>query len=168
MLFPVGVKSAPPGLTRRPALRAREEVLERHVQERGARLGQHFSFEGEPRVHVDPAPAALRHPGGDLERAVDEDGLPVAHEDPRGDAREAVPGDEQAAGLVECRADEPAVCDARRGLVALAEGEGRLVTLDPFLRRSRKVDAVRVVAASPARGVVVRRYSVQRRPPRSK
>jgi alpha-beta hydrolase superfamily lysophospholipase len=79
-----------------------------------------------------------------------------------------VPGGEQAARLVEGRADEPAVHDPWPGLVVLAEREGGLVALDSLLLGSGKVDAVVILLpATPARGVVVRR-DLYRRPPRSK
>jgi hypothetical protein len=48
-----------------------------------------------------------------------------------------VPGGEEAARLVERRAHEAAVDDSRPGLVALPEGEGRLVALDSLLGRKR-------------------------------
>jgi hypothetical protein len=143
-------------------------VLERHVQEGAARLGEKLAFAAQGAVDVDPPPAALRHPRCDLELAVDEDGTTVADEDPCGDGRKAVPRREKAAGLVQSGSDEPAMDDSRTGLVALAEGESRLVPLDAFRRREREVDAVRVLLpATPARGVMVRR-NVYRRPPRSK
>ncbi|MGH3116669.1 MAG: hypothetical protein ACRDQ2_06050 [Gaiellales bacterium] len=79
-----------------------------------------------------------------------------------------MPRREQAARLVESSGDEAAVDDAGAGLVAAAEGEGRLVTVDPLLLGQRQVDALGVVAAAPAGGVVVRRDAVYLRPPRSK
>jgi hypothetical protein len=84
-----------------------------------------------------------------------------------GDGREAVPGDEQAADLVEERRDEAAVDEARPALVALVEREPRLVPVGAFLLGLGKVEADRVVAAAEAGRVVVWR-DVQRRPPRSK
>jgi hypothetical protein len=168
VLFPVGVKSPAPGRARGPAFGAREEVFERDMEEGTARLSEDFAGECQLRVDMDSPAAALRDPRGDPQLPVDQNRPAVAHEDPRRDARETVPGGEEAAGLVERCPDEAAVCDSRRGLVALAERKGRLVALDPFVGRSREVDAVRVVAASPARGIVVRRKAVQRRPPRSK
>jgi hypothetical protein len=162
------VKSPPPGLSGGPPLRAREEVLERHVEEGPARLGEDFPIQTQVCVDVDSPPAAFRHPGGKRELAVDEHGPAIADEDARGHAREAVPRGEEPARLVQRRADEPAVDDPGRGLVALAERERRLVAVGSFLARQGEVDAVRVVAATPTRMVVVRRYAVQRRPPRSK
>jgi hypothetical protein len=143
-------------------------VLEGHVQEGAARLGQDSALATQSAVDVDPPAAALRHPCGDLELPVDEDGAPVTDEDPCGHGREAVPGGEKAAGLVQGGADEPPVDDSRTGLVSLAEGEGSLVALDAFFGRAGKVDPLRVVAAPPTRRIVVRRYPVYRRPPRSK
>ena len=58
--------------------------------------------------------------------------------------------------------------EARRSLMLLVEREGRLVPTDSLLGRQREVDPCRVVTAPPAGGVVVRRDSLQRRPPRSK
>ena len=162
------MKSPPPALPGGTALGAREEVLERHVQEGAARLGEDIPLEAEPAVDMDAPAAAFRHPGRDLQRAVDQDRAPVADEDSRGHAREAVPGRQEPAGLVESSADEPAVHDSGPGLMTRAEGEGRFVAVDPLLRRPREVDAVRVLLpATPACGVMVRR-DLYRRPPRSK
>ena len=138
------------------------------MQEGAAGLGQDFALVMQSAVDVDPPAAALRHPGGDLEVSVDEHGAPVTDEDPCGHGRETVPGGEKAAGLVQRGADEPSVDDSRPGLVSLAEGEGGLVALDAFLGRAGKVDPLRVVAAPPTHRIVVRRYPVYRRPPRSK
>jgi hypothetical protein len=143
-------------------------VLEGNVQEGAACLGQDFALVTHGAVDVDPPAAALCHPCGDLELAVDENGAPVTDEDPCGHGREAVPGGQQAAGLVQRGADEPPVDDSWPGLVPLAEGEGGFVALDAFFGRAGKVDPLRVVAASPTRRIVVRRYPVYRRPPRSK
>jgi hypothetical protein len=162
------VKSPPPVFAGRTPFRARQEVLERHVQEGAARLREDLALEVEIAVDMDAPPAAFGHPRGDAEFAVDEHGLPVADEDPGGNGREAVPGGKEPARLVERGADEPAVDDPRPGLMPLAEGEGGLVALDPLIGRQRKVDSIRVVAAAPTRRVVVRRDAVQRRPPRSK
>ena len=162
------MKSPPPGRAGRPSFRAREEVLERHVQESAASLGEDLAVQTEVAVDVDPPPAALGHPRGDAEIAVDEHGPAVADEDPDGHGREAVPRGEEAAGFIQRGADEASVDDSRRGLMALAEGERRLVAVDSLLRGEREVDAVRVVATAPTRRVVVRRDSAQRRPPRSK
>jgi hypothetical protein len=142
-------------------------VLEGNVKERRPRLSQDLVSVSELAVDVNPPPAAVRDPGGDAQAAVDQDGPPVAYEDPRRDRRESVPGGEQPASLVQCPADEASVGDPGRRLVALAKGEGRLVALDSLFRRERKVDAMRIVATTPARRVVVGR-DVYRRPPRSK
>jgi hypothetical protein len=162
------VKSPSPRLARCLAFRTCEEVLEWHVQKGAARLGDHFALEAKIAIDVDAPASAFGHPGGNCELAVDEHGPAVAHEDPRGHAREAVPCSEEPARLVECGADKTAVDDPGCGLVALAEGKRRLVALDPLVGREREMDAVRVVAATPTRRVVVRRNAVQRRPPRSK
>jgi hypothetical protein len=161
------VKSPPPGLPGSPPLRAREEVLERHVQEGPARLGEDLAFEAEIAVDVDAPTAALGHPRGNLQVAVDEHGPAIAHEDPRGHARETVPRGEEAAGFVQSRADKPAVDDPRPGLMPLAERERRVVAVDPLLCGQGEVKSVRVVAAAPTRRIVVG-WDVYRRPPRSK
>ena len=138
------------------------------MQEGPARLGEDLALEAEIAVDVDAPAAALGHPRGNLQVAVDEHRPAIADEDPRGHAREAVPRGEEAAGLVQSRADEPAVDDPRRGLMPLAKGEGRVVTLDSLNRWAGKADAVRVLLpATPACGVMVRR-DLYRRPPRSK
>ena len=162
------MKLAPPRLAGGAAFRAREEVLERHVQEGTARLGEDLALAAQGAVDVDPPPAALRHPRCDLELAVDKDGTAVADEDPCSDGRKAVPRGEQPAGLVQGGSDETAVDDSRTSLVALAEREGRLVALDAFFDGAGKMDPLRVFAAPPTRRIVVRRYPVYRRPPRSK
>ena len=143
-------------------------MLERHVQEACAGLGEHVVTVSKPALDPDAPAAAVRDPGGDAQRAVDENGPPVTDEDPRGHGWEAMPGGEESAGLVEGGADEPAVGDSRGCLVALREGEVGFVALDALLGRPRKVDAVRIVPAPPARRVVMGRDSLYRRPPRSK
>ena len=143
-------------------------MLERHMQEGTARLCEELAFAAQGAVDMDSPPAALRHPRCDLELAVDEDGTAVADEDPRGDGRKAVPRGEKAAGLVQGGSDETAVDDSRTGLVALAESERRLVALDAYFDRAGKMDPLRVFAAPPTRRIVVRRYPIYRRPPRSK
>jgi hypothetical protein len=164
------VKAAPPGLAGGTAFRRREEVLERDMEKRTARLGEDVPDLGvaELGIHVDPAAVASRQPGGDGELAADRHGPPVAEEDPRRHRGEAVPGGEQAAGLVEGGGDEPAVDDAGARLVLRPEREGRLVPLDPLLGRAREMDAFRVLAAAPAGRVVMGRDPAQRSPPRSK
>ena len=162
------MKSPPPSFSGGSSFRAREEVLERHVQEGAASLGEDLSVQSEVAVDVDAAPAALGHPSGDGKLAIDEHGPAVTDEDPGGHGREAVPRGEEAARLVQRGADKASVDDPRRSLVALAEGKPRLVAIDALLRRRREVDAVRVVATAPTRRVVVWRNSAQRRPPRSK
>jgi hypothetical protein len=138
------------------------------VQEGAPRLGEHFAFEPQIAVDVDAPVPAFGHPGGNRELVVDEHGPAVAEEESRGHAREAVPCSEEPARLIQSGADEAAVDDPGCGLVAFAEGKRRPVALDPLLRRQREMDAVRVVAATPTRRVVVRRNAVQRSPPRSK
>jgi len=142
-------------------------MLERHVEKRSPRFGEHVVALAEIAVDMDAPPAALGHPRGHRELAVDEHRSAVADEDPRGHDGEAVPGAEEAARLVQGCSDEPAVRDTRRRLVALAEGEGRLVAFDALLRGEREVNAVRVLSTPPARRIVMGR-DLYRRPPRSK
>ena len=144
-------------------------MLERHVEEGAACFGQGLRAIAKLGVHVQAPAAAVSYPGDKGELPVDESRAAVADEDANGHRREAVPGGEEAARLVECRAHEAAMDDSRPGLVALSEGESRLVARDSLLRRKRKVDAFRIVPAAPARGVVMRRDPrFYRNPPRSK
>ena len=69
------MKSPPPGLPGSPPFGAREEVLERHVQEGPARLGEDLALEAEIAVDVDAPAAALGHPRGNLQVAVQAAGL---------------------------------------------------------------------------------------------
>jgi hypothetical protein len=161
------VKSPTPRLAGGVALGRGEEVLERHVDEGRPGLGEHLEPVAQLCIHVDAPATAVAHPGADLERPVDEHRPAIANEDACRHGGKAVPGSEQAAGLVERCADQPAVDDPGPGLVALPEGETRLVALDPLLGREREVDPLRIVAAPPARGIVVRR-NVYRSPPRSR
>jgi hypothetical protein len=143
-------------------------MLQRDVQEGGARLGQNLLAIAELAVDADAPPAAVRDPRGHRQCLVDEHRAPEADEDPCGHRREAVPGGEEAAGFVQRGADDPAVDDPRRGLASFGERERRLVALDPLRARKRKMDAVRIVPATPARLVVMRRNALYRKPPRSK
>ena len=160
-------------------------MLERDVQEGGTRFREDLGAVAKLPVDVDAPPVARRHPGGDRELAVDQNGTAVADEDARRDGREAVPGGEEAARFVERRADETPVDDARGGLMALGERDGCVVAFDPLLARPRQTDPVRVLAAPPARRIVMRRNplaslagalrgtrailrGIQRSPPRSK
>jgi hypothetical protein len=144
-------------------------VLERDVEKGAACFGQDLRAVTKLGLHVQAPAATVGHPGGYGELPVDESRAAVADEDTNGHRREAVPGGEEAARLVQRRAHEAAVDDSRPGLVALPEGEGRLVVLDSLLGGKRKVNALRIVAAAPARSVMVRRNPVlYRRPPRSK
>jgi hypothetical protein len=162
------VKSPPPAFAGRATFRAREEVLEWHVQEGAASFGEDLAVHPEVAVNVDAPAAALGHPRGDRKLAVDEHWPAIADEDPGGHSREAVPCSEEAACLVQSGADEAPVDDPGPGLVALAEGKRGLVAVDSLLRREGEVDAVQVLATAPTGRVVVRRNSAQRRPPRSK
>jgi hypothetical protein len=162
------VKPPSPGFACRTALGGGEKVLERNVEEGGARLGEHLGSLPKFSVDMNAPAAALGYPRGDGEGSVDEDGPAVADEDPRCHGGEAVPGGEEAAGFVERSSDEAAVDDPGCGLVALAERERRLVALDPLLAGDRKMNALGVVPAPPTEGVVVRRDARYRNPPRSK
>ena len=140
-------------------------MLERYVEERAARLGQHLVVAQQPPVHMNSPCAHVCHPRAHDELAVDGHGLPVADEDPRGHGWEAVPGGEQPAGLVERGGDEAAVDESGSGLVVLVEAEACFVSLDALLRGERKADPGRMVSAAPALGIVVRRDPAQRKPP---
>ena len=170
-LTPVLVKSPAPGFAGGAAFRRRKEVVERDVQERTACLGEDLVAVPQVGVDVDAPPAAVRHPGCQRELVVDEDRPPVADEDPRRHGREAVPRGEETAGLVESRGDQAAVDDPRPCLVVVAERDDRLVALDALVGRLREMEALRVVAAAPARRIVVRRNArlgFYLSPPRSK
>src|SRR5439155_12352522 len=91
------------------------------------------------------------------EPAVDRNGSPVVQEHATGDAREAVPGRQEAARLVEEGGDEASVHEPRPALVALVEGEGRLVAVGSLRLGPREVEADRIVAAPEASRVVLRR-----------
>jgi hypothetical protein len=163
------VKTAAPLLADGAALRRGQEVLERDVQEGATRFREELVTGTQLRVHPDAPSPALGHPGGERKLLVDEDGLPKADEDACGHGGEAVPRGEKTAGLVQRRSNEAPVDDARARLVALAEREAGLVALDSLGGRLRQVDAVRVlVAAPPARWIVMGRNPLYRSPPRSK
>jgi hypothetical protein len=144
-------------------------VFQRHMQEGRAGLGEHLVPVAKLAVDPDAPAAAVRHPGGYAERAVDENRPRVADEDPRSHRREAMPGGEQAAGLVEGRADASSVGDSRCRLMPVCERELSRVTFDALLGGPGEMDAVRIVPAPPARRIVMRRNSLRyRSPPRSK
>jgi hypothetical protein len=167
VVLTVSGQPAPPGFACRPALGRDEEVLERDVHERHARIRQHLLAFPEPTADVNAPALRLLDEGPRDQLPVDRDRAAVMEEQAPGDGGEAVPRDEQAADLVEEGCDEAAVDEARPALVALVEGERRLVAVGALLVGSGKVEADRVVAAAEAGRVVVRR-DLQRRPPRSK
>ena len=103
---------------------------------------------------LEPAPPACQDPGSQAELAVDRDRLPVADRDPRRHGREAMPGREQPAGLVEGRADDPAVDEPRAALVLEPKGDRRLVPLGADRGRQREPQAVGMNAAPEAGGIV--------------
>jgi len=151
----------------RAALRRLEEVLERDVDEREPRLGQQLVRIPELSANMDAAVLLVLDRRAYRERVVDRHGPPVAEEHAAGDRGEAVPGRDEPAGLVHERGDQTAVDEPRPTLVALVEGEGRLVAVGALLLRLRQVEAQWVVAA-PETGRVVVRRDPQRIPPRSK
>ena len=118
------------------------------------------SGESSPVVAHEDAPAPLvLDPGTYRKRTVDGHGPAVAEEHPPRHRWEAVPRCDEPARFVYQRRDHPAVCEPRPALVALVEGEGRLVALRALGLGVRKVEADRVVAAPEASRVVVWRNS---------
>jgi hypothetical protein len=150
-----------------PALGRLQEVIEWDVNEREPGLGQQLARLPELSADVHSATLLVFDPRAHRERRVDWDRPPVAEEYPAGDRREAVPGRDEPARLVDERRDHSAVGQARPALVALVEGEGRLVPVAALRLGLRKPEADRVVAA-PEAGRVVMRRDLQRMPPRSK
>src|SRR5581483_4415164 len=146
-----------PRLAGRPSLGRREEVLERHVQERRPSLGEHLVAVPQRAVHVEPPSLAAGHLGAYEERPLDRDRPAKADEDARRHGRESVPRGEQPARLVEERRDDAAVDDAGTALVPLVEGAFGLVELDPLALGQRQPEPDRVVAAAVAGRVVLRR-----------
>jgi hypothetical protein len=142
-------------------------MLERDVDECEPRLGEQLPGVPELAAHVDAPPSLFLDERAHRERVVDRHRPAVAQEDPAGDDREAVPGRHEPAGLVDERRDEPAVREARTALMALVEGEGRLVAVGSLGLRLPEMETDRVFAA-PEAGRVVLRRDLQRRPPRSK
>src|SRR5436190_1317390 len=84
----------------------------------------------------------------------------VADEDPRRDRREPVPRREEPARLVERGGDEPAVDEAGPALVPLVEADVGLVLFGALDLRHGQREPERIVAAAPARRVVMRRDPV--------
>ena len=105
---------------------------------------------------MEPAAVCVVERGADQELGVDRHGVAVADEDPRRHGGERVPGGEEADRLVQRTGDEPAVDDPGAALMVLAEGEVRLVLGQALRRRERQVQAGGVVAAPPARRIMVR------------
>ena len=132
-------------------------MLERHVQERGPRLGEHLVAVADLRCDPEASSPLARDLGLHEQLGVDVDGPAVAHEDPSRHGRKAVPGREQPAGLVERGRDEPAVDEPRASLMALVEGKPRFVLRQALAGRAWKPDPGGRTAATPAGGVVVRR-----------
>src|SRR5207253_10503377 len=128
------------GLARGPSLRRGEEVLERDVEEPGARLGERLVAVEELAADADPPAAARLDARADEELRVDRHRVAVADEDPRRHGREAVPGGEQPAGLVEDGRDEPPVDDPGAALMALVAVDVRLVELLALDLRRRPLE----------------------------
>ena len=142
-------------------------MLEPDVDECEPCLGQQLLSVPELAADKDTSPSLFLDHGPDRERAVDRDRPAVAQEHAARDGREPVPRRREPARFVDQRRDHAAVREARPALVALVEGERRLVAVGALGLRLRKVESDRVVAAPEARRVVVRR-DLQRMPPRSK
>ena len=87
-------EAAAPGLAGGPALRSREEMLERDVEEGAVGLGQQLVAVAQLGRDLDPPAALGDDPGRDPERPVDRGRPPVANGEPRRHGREAVPGRE--------------------------------------------------------------------------
>src|SRR5207244_5068561 len=122
-----------PRLAGGASLRRGEEVLERDVDERGARLGKRRVAVEELAPDADAAPAARLDPRADEQLRVDRNRMAIADEDPRRHGREAIPGGEESAGLVEEGGDEPTVDDPRPALGSLPQvdlGLAQLPALD--------------------------------------
>lgn len=113
---------APP-LAGRASFGCPQEVFERHVDEGALRVSEELVAFSQFASDVQPTPAFALELRGDHQRAVDVHRLQEADGKARGHRWEAVPGRKQTARLVERSADEPAVDEARRGLVLLAERE---------------------------------------------
>jgi hypothetical protein len=165
------LKPATPFLAGGAAFGGGEKVLERHVDERRARLSEDDRAVDNLGRDFDPALSLARQPCANEELGIDRDGFSELHGEIGGHRREAVPRREQPAGLVQGRGDEAAVDEPRTGLVPVGELEVRLVLGQPLLLRLCEVDSIRVVAAAPAGRIVMRRdrlrAAAQRRPPRS-
>src|SRR5829696_2812430 len=150
-----GAEPLRPRLAGGPSFRGEEEVLERDVQERALRLGEQLLAVPELAEDLDAAAALAGDAGRDGERSVDARRLSVPDRDPRRHGQGAVPGREQAARLVECRADDAAVRDPGTALVLLAERHLGRVGLGALLGGNRQPQPERVVAAAEAGGVVM-------------
>jgi len=152
-----GVEALAPAFACRSAFRGGQEVLQRDVEHRGPRLGERLVAVGDCRTHSDPPAACLLDARSHEQLGIDRDRAAVADEDASRHRRERVPGGEEPARLVERGRDDAAVRDAGTALVALVEGEERLVLRETCFGRLRQPQTDRVVAAAPARRVVVRR-----------
>ena len=95
--------------------------------------------------------------GADEQLGVDRDRPAEVDEQSPGHAGEPVPRCEQAARLVERGRHESTVNEARPALVTVVELDVRLVFADPLGLGLAQVDAERVVAATPAGRIMMRR-----------
>ena len=132
-------------------------MVERHVEEGAAGLRDDLLTVAQVCVDVDPPAPGVRHPGGQRKLVVDEDGAAIADEDSSGHRGKPVPRREETGGLVQRPGNEASVDDPGPGLMVVVERDDGLVALDPELGRLRKMEALRVVTAAPARRVVVGR-----------
>ena len=142
-------------------------MLERYVDERAFRVGEELLAVPQLAADLQPAPTLVAELRGDGKGAVDVHGLQEADREARGDGREAVPGGEEAAGLVQRCADEPAVDEPRCRLMLLAERETGAVRVQALPLGGGQADSGGIGATTPAARLVVWR-NLQRMPPRSK
>jgi hypothetical protein len=162
------VKPLPPDVACGATLGRAKEVLQRDMDERASAVREELVAVPELAADLHPPAAIVLELGGDRQRSVDVNRLEEADREACRHRRESVPGREQPAGLVERGADEAPVDEARCRLMLVVKGEGCLVLPDSLLGRVGEVDPRRIVTAPPAGGVVMRRDSIQRIPPRSK
>jgi hypothetical protein len=143
-------------------------MLEWDVDERALGVGKELLAVPELGADLEPAAALVVELCRDRQTAVDVHRPEEANREAGRHRRKTVPCCEKPAGLVERGADKAAVHEAGPGLMLIVKGERRLVARQSLLLGDGQVDSCRVVAAAPARRVVMRRDAVQRMPPRSK
>src|SRR5205085_3789749 len=157
-----GFEPAPPFFGGGLTLGRVEEPLERDVNERATGLRKNFVAVDDLPGDVDPAAVLVLDSGLNEQFRVDRYWAAKVDEKPAGHCWEAVPGGEQPAGLVERRGDETAMHETRRRLVALVELEIGLVLGQPLALGEPQVDPERVVSATPAGRIMVRRHARRR------